>query len=873
MDKKTNNDFSFIKADKEMLNKALLQLGLGEIINKNNDELVFNTSNQYLKEVLDNIPGGVAIFEIDSDVKPLYVNEVLLRMFGYTKIEKDKSKKIKNIVLIEEDLIKIRQDIDEAIKYNNTIETTFRVKNPDDSFSYMLLKGVQIGNNNGFPIIISVILDVTKEVKIENDLKYRLAYDSVTDIFNKDEFYKRTKDMISSNPDKKYDIISLDVDRFKLLNDIFGMDEGDKLLRYIANMLKKELNFTYETCGRLYADNFAICKLRVSGYEDNMVELSKKYLSLYPLDLNITTCFGIYRIDNNDISVVKMCDRANMALKSIKGNYKKRYAYYEETFRNVLLEEQEIINDMYNALKEGQFDVYFQPKYYLSNTKLTGAEALVRWIHPKKGMIPPNNFIPVFEKSGFITTMDEYVWEFTCKKIREWLDLDLPVVPISVNVSRVDIYNPKLCENLRGLLDKYNIPINLLELEITETAYTENPSQLIAAVHELKEIGFTVEMDDFGTGYSSLNMLNQVPVDVLKLDLRFLKPTKVYGRGANILNSVVSMAKWLNLPVVAEGIETKEQVAFLKSIGCNKGQGFYFAKPMPHKQFEELLYAAEKCDNFSDNELSKSFINLDELWDPNSQINILFDSFVGGLCVFELKGNNFYILRVNDRFYEMMNLDRDTIYNISPRLKDYIVKADKPSFFKKLERAKKENGEAIIETRIINPKTNELMYILFRMRVILNNSERTLFLGSVDNFTEQRLAQNKLRSSEERYESIMELTEDIVFEYDMETMKILHSNNFKKKFGKIPIKETWLQSVVESGIIQNQDIDDFSKMFRLIKYGQEKNVNGKFCIKNAKNQYIWCVISAKGIYNKSNKITKIVGIISDIDVMQKRLMG
>ncbi len=873
MDKKANCVFNNIETDKEVLSKALIELGLGEVINKNDNELVFNTSNQYLKEILDSIPGGIAIYEIDDKVKPLYVNKEILRIFGYTRFENGKSKQVVNIATIEEDLVKVKCMIDEAIKNNSIIESTFRLKNPDDSISHLLIKGVQIGSKNGHPIIISIIIDVTKEVKIENDLKYRIAYDSVTDIFNKDEFYIRTKDMLLKNPEKEYDIISLDVDRFKLINDLFGMDEGDSLLRYIANVLKKELDNTYETCGRLYADNFAICKLREIGYEERLVETLMKYLSLYPLDLNISICLGIYRVDNTDISVVNMCDRANMALKNIKGNFKKRYALYEEIHRNVLLEEQEIINDMNNALKNGQFDVYFQPKYFLSNAKLTGAEALVRWMHPKKGMIPPNKFISVFEKSGFITTMDEYVWEFTCKKIREWLDLGLPVVPISVNVSRVDIYNPKLCENLKELLDKYNIPINLLELEITETAYTENPSQLIDAVHKLKKIGFTVEMDDFGTGYSSLNMLNQVPVDVLKLDLRFLKPTKVYGRGANILNSVVSMAKWLNLPVVAEGIETKEQVAFLKSIGCNKGQGFYFAKPMPHKQFEELLYDTDKCDNFNDNDLSKFFINLDELWNPNSQINVLFDSFVGGLGVFELKGKNFHILRFNDRFNEIMDLDRDTIYNISPRLLDYIVKADKTMFLKKLDQVKKENGEVIIETRFTNPDTNELMYIVFRMRVILNNSERTLFLGSVDNFTEQRLAQNKLKSSEERYESIMELTDDIVFEYDLENMKIIHSKNFKKKFGKISVKNSWLQSVIDSGIIQSQDIDKFSNMFRRIKYGNETTVNGKFYVKNIKNEYNWCVISAKGIYDKKNNLTKIVGIISDIDAMKNRLMN
>lgn len=869
--KKTDEIFNNIETDSKELNKALVELGLKGIISRNNNELVFNASNPFIKEILDNVPGGIAICEIDDEVNPLYVNESVLHMFGYSKFKNGKSKQHKNISALEDDLKKLIKDINNALIKNNPIESILRVKNEDDSLSYMLVKGAKIGNKNGNPVIISIIVDITKEINIENDLKYRINYDSLTDMYNKDEFYKKTQDMLLNNIDKEYDIISLNIDRFKLINDLFGMEEGDKLLKYISDMLKKEVDFTYETCGRLYADNFAICKLREEGYEENLVESLKKYLSLYPLDLNISMCFGIYRVDSRDISVVSMCDRANMALKNIKGSYKKIYAYYEETHRNALLEEQEIINDMNNALKNEEFEVYFQPKYVLSNIKLTGAEALVRWRHPKKGMISPTKFIPVFEKSGFIITMDEYVWEFTCKKIREWLDLGLSVVPISVNVSRVDIYNPKLCENLKGLLDKYNIPINLLELEITETAYTENPAQLIEAVSKLKKLGFTVEMDDFGTGYSSLNMLNQVPVDVLKLDLRFLKSTKFYGRSANILNSVVSMAKWLNLPVVAEGIETKEQVAFLKSIGCNKGQGFYFAKPMPYNQFEELLYNSDNSDNFEDNDLSESFVDIEEFWNPNSQVNVLFNSFVGGLGIFELKGRSFDILRVNDRFYEIMNLDRDTIYNISPRLKEYIVKEDKYLFFKKLEQAKSEKGETIIETRLINPKTNELMYILFRMRVILNNPERTLFLGSVDNFTNQKIAQNKLKSNDERYEHVMELTEDIIFEYDMITMKIICSSNLKKKFGKIPVRASWMQSVIDSGIIQDKDIEEFSSLFRKIKYENVPSITAKYQVKNSKNQYIWCIISAKGVYDKKNKLIKIVGIISDVEAMRSRL--
>ncbi len=691
-------------------------------------------------------------------------------------------------------------------------------------------------------------------------------------ICSMEEFYGKTQDILSENFDTEYDIISLNIDRFKVINDLYGTDEGDKLLIYICYILKSLTDSEYESFSRLYADNFAICKIREDGYEERFAKSLKHHLSMYPLDINISMCFGIYRVENRDLSVSSMFDRANMALKSVKGSYNRIYSYYEETHRNSLLEEQEIINDMHNALKNGEFKVYYQPKYILSDTKLAGAEALVRWIHPKKGMIQPQKFIPIFEKTGFITDMDEYVWEFTCKSLRKWIDAGLPIVPISVNVSRIDIYNPNLCRNLKALIDKYNIPIKLLELEITETSYMENPTQLIETVIKLKKLGFTVEMDDFGTGYSSLNMLNQVPVDVLKLDLRFMKSVNSEGRSANILNSIVSMAKWLDLPVVAEGVETKEQVEFLKSIGCNKGQGYYFAKPMPCKDFEELLSTNDNHSKADGYKMPETFVDLHEFWDPNSQVNILFNSFIGGLGIFELKGNNFDILRVNDRFYEVIDIDIDTLYKMVPRLREYINQDDRLVFYERLDQAKKDNGEATLEFRITNILTNKLMYLFLRMRVILNSPERTLFLGSVDNITEEKIAQEALRHNEERYQHVLEMTGDIIFEYDLQTRKMVNFSSFVKEFGATPFTSSLIQSLIDFKIIQNKDVEEFTDTFMKIVNDPQCVVKSKFQLRNINNQYNWYAISARGIYDEGNNLTKVIGVVSNIEDIKNRLV-
>lgn len=691
-------------------------------------------------------------------------------------------------------------------------------------------------------------------------------------VCNMEDFYKETQNLLLENFDKDYDIISLNIDRFKVINDLYGTGEGDKLLSYICYILRNLTDSDYENFGRLYADNFAICKIREEGYEDKLAKALKFYLSMYPLDVNISMCFGIYRVENRNLSVPIMFDRADMALKNVKGSYNNIYAYYEETHRNTLLEEQEIINDMHNALKNKEFKVYYQPKYILSETKLSGAEALVRWIHPKKGFISPAKFIPIFEKTGFITDMDEYVWEFTCKTLRFWIDAGLPVVPISVNVSRIDIYNPNLCKNLKALVDKYKIPIKLLELEITETSYMENPTQLIETVINLKKLGFIVEMDDFGTGYSSLNMLNQVPVDVLKLDLRFMNSVNSESKSANILNSIVSMAKWLDLPVVAEGVETKEQVEFLKSIGCNRAQGYYFAKPMPCKEFEELLSIDNNPIQVDGYQLPEVFIDLHEFWEPNSQVNILFNNFVGGLGIFELKGDNFDILRVNDRFYEIFEIDRDTLYKMVPRFGDYIDKDDRLLFYERLKQAKLENGETTLEFKIKNILTNKMVHVYLRMRVILNSPERTLFLGSVDNITEEKRAQDALKRNQETFQHVMDMTGDIIVEYDIEAKRIINSLNFQKKFGHIPFRESWINSIVYSGVVKEEHIEEFINVFDKIMNGDQHSVKCKLELKDINNEYRWYSIYTIGIYDTENNLTKMVGVISDLDTMKSRLM-
>lgn len=417
---------------------------------------------------------------------------------------------------------------------------------------------------------------------------YLATYDELTGIYNKQAFYAKTKEMLLDNPDKNFDLLRINIERFKVLNDLFGESTGDKLLRYIGKFLK-EINLPLCVSGRLYADNFVVCYEAGKGDSRRMINTLQMVADSFAINNRTILSFGLYRIDDKTLPVSVMCDRANMALWKAKGNFKNPYCEYDEKMRQQVLKEQKIINAMEMAIQNKEFTLYLQPKYDIEKGAIIGAEALVRWISLENGFISPGDFIPVFENNGFVYEVDKFIWEESCRYLRKWLDEGREVHPISVNVSRIDLYDPKLVQHLVNLREKYQLPSQYLELEITESAYTEDPEQIITITRQLREAGFVILMDDFGTGYSSLNMLKDIQIDVLKLDMGFLKSSDYSAKGGNILTAILKMAESLKMQTIAEGVETKEQVEFLKSIGCKYVQGFYYSKPLPVGEFEKLI--------------------------------------------------------------------------------------------------------------------------------------------------------------------------------------------------------------------------------------------------------------------------------------------
>lgn len=418
--------------------------------------------------------------------------------------------------------------------------------------------------------------------------EYLNAYDELTGIYNKQSFYEHAREMIQENADKRFNLLRINVERFKVLNDLFGEATGDQLLRYIGGFLK-ELNLPLCVAGRLYADNFAVCYEAGKGDSRRLISTMQMMADSFALNHRTVLSFGLYRIDDNTLPVSVMCDRANMALWKAKGSFRMPYCEYDENMRQQILKEQRIINAMELAIENKEFAIYFQPKYSLADESIIGAEALVRWNSRDNGFISPGDFIPVFENNGFVYEVDKFIWEEACRYLRKWMDEGKNVKLVSVNVSRIDLYDPKLVDSLVGLCGRYSIPLDYLELEITESAYTEDPEQIIHVTRELRGAGFVILMDDFGSGYSSLSMLKDIQIDTLKLDMGFLKSSDHSAKGGNILTAMMQMAHSLKMQTVAEGVETREQVEFLKKIGCEYVQGFYFAKPMTAEAFEKMI--------------------------------------------------------------------------------------------------------------------------------------------------------------------------------------------------------------------------------------------------------------------------------------------
>lgn len=511
----------------------------------------------------------------DQEDHCIFVNEQARQFYGEDVSFEQYEKKCKE--LLQVDTFQNVNDKKWLIERNINGEDMF--------FEYTFSR--LFDERNGYIGCYFSVYNKTEDVVRYREQRYLATHDSLTGLFNRDYFFDKALKLIKKNADKRYYIICTDVKDFKLINELFGYEKGNEILVGFAAQLKESLEEELEMfSARLNSDRFVILVPKELYEEQRLLDCicgAQRLFKTSKFQLHIHA--GVYEAQPEDGDVSIMCDHANMAIRVIKNDYDRVIAYYDDNLMNQMINRNHMLNEFDSALEEKQFVMYLQPQVD-TDGKVLGAEALVRWIHPQQGMISPGAFIPVFEESGVIHRLDQYIWEQASRKLKEWKENGREDLYISVNISAKDFYYIDIYKTFTHLAEKYDISPNNLKLEITETALMQEMDKQLELLTRLQNYGFHVEIDDFGSGYSSLNMLKNIRADVLKIDMGFLQEIKDHERATIILGMVVELAKQLQMNVITEGVETKEQVEYLKKVGCDMFQGFYFARPIPVDDFE-----------------------------------------------------------------------------------------------------------------------------------------------------------------------------------------------------------------------------------------------------------------------------------------------
>ena len=431
----------------------------------------------------------------------------------------------------------------------------------------------------------------TIEMSEDSNIIQTTENDKLTGLYNQEYFFQYAEQYDKLYPERSMDALSIDISHFHMINELYGRSEGNEILVKLAQKLDEIVHELDGIACRKTADIFLVYCPHQDHYEEILSRIQKAVTEDEKYRSTVRLKMGIYLDVDKNVDIRLRFDRAKLARDSIHHSFTQIIAFYDDSLHQKNLLSQRLMNEMDRALEERQFKVYYQPKYTIAGEEpmLSSAEALIRWHHPTLGIISPGVFIPLFEKNGLIPKLDRFAWREAAAQIDAWREKYGITFPISVNVSRIDMHDPNLISTFKGIIDEFRLEPKDLLIEITESAYTYHSPRIGEVVEELRALGFRIEMDDFGSGYSSLNMLSQLPIDVIKLDMGFIRNVFGSDKSRQILRLMMQIKSFLNVPIVAEGVETEEQLAFLKEIGCDIVQGYYFSKPVEPKEFEKFI--------------------------------------------------------------------------------------------------------------------------------------------------------------------------------------------------------------------------------------------------------------------------------------------
>ena len=568
----------------------------------------------------------------------------------------------------------------------------FRYKLQDGEYRYVE-QCVITGEENGIPpgMFRMYVFDIhnlmTRRIGIVSDETgvISVGRDQVTGLLTSKDFFAKSEELIKNNKDSQWCVVFIDIEHFKFFDEWFGREKGDFLLAKIGAELSETEASLGGVAGYLGQDDFAFLmafnKTEISALYDRI----RNEIASFGLTTGFLPAIGVAVLEKGMV-LVDAFDRASIAASSAKGDIKNRICYYNSDMQFLAEHEYRILTDFMTALQNDEITFYLQPQCHAKSGRIVGLEALARWIKKDGTFISPAEFIPVLEKYNFVSDLDKYLWDKICLSLKGWLDRGHTAVPVSINVSRVDMFNFDIAQYIHDLVEKYHLPHHLIKIEITESAYAETTNLVDELVKRLRDDGFSVLMDDFGRGYSSLNMLSSIKLDAIKLDSDFLKMQGAdYERGIRVVESVVNMAKTMALPIIVEGVETKEQANFLMELGCRYIQGFYYYRPTPAPQIEEIMMDENKIDNRGFVVKANQQFRIREFLDKNIYSDSMLNNIIGAVAFYSWHGEHVDIVRFNQQFYQAVNVP-----DFATRLENieqFVPEADRPNFFAALKEA------------------------------------------------------------------------------------------------------------------------------------------------------------------------------------------
>ena len=701
--------------------------------------------------------------------------------------------------------------------------------------------------------------------------------DAATGLLSKEAFFDEAAAYLRHSGARDVSIVCFDVDHFKLFNDLHGLDCGDELLRYLGRALA--LRFSpdgAQPLARLAADTFALCAtgIRPERVERILVDISSEC----PNGIDAIVRAGVYRIEDPASPVSIMCDRAVIALRTVKGSYFDRVALYDPGMREALVLEREVVAGIESALREDRIELFLQPKCNIRTGKIVGAEALARWRHPERGIVAPGEFIPLIERNGLVRSLDLRVWEKTAAWIRGLIDEGVQPVPVSVNVSRADIYLVDVAAELHALVERYGIDPSLIEVEITESAYSERPDRIVAAFDALAERGFTVLMDDFGSGYSSLNMLKDINVDVLKIDMRFLDRDD--RRSKDIMESVIRMARWLDLPVIAEGVETREQVNFLLDVGCSYAQGYYYARPMEAAAFEALLPDGSKVqhEQCALQDARRPILDFRDLLHENTISDRMLSSIIGSVALYSYADGDLRLIRGNEAYRRLIATLGEGVNGAEEggSLFPFVHDEDRDALVAAAEETVRSCPDDGVEVVVRRMGTNGCHWHKMRLFHLNTTNGSATVYGSVTDVTERMEYMEALRKSEQRFEMTLEASGTVVFELDIPTRTARYSEFLQQAFGLAETVANAPEGFIEQGTVAEESIEDFRAIYRDLYAGAPRTSAVVRAIMGDGSR-AWNRVTLLAMPNETGAPVKAVGLVENVtretemDLLLKRL--